>query len=54
MQRPSYERVVDELVNALAERRRARAERHSAYLALAQAILAEDSFEHGDAVDVAA
>jgi hypothetical protein len=54
MERLSYERVVDELVSALAEKRRSRIERHSAYVALARAILADDTFELGDLTDVAA
>jgi len=47
----TYERVVDQLVNSLAEQRRLRLERQLGYIALAQAILAEDT---GDLVDVAA
>jgi len=54
MERLSYERVVDELVNALAEKRRSRLERHSAYVALARAILSDEGFELGDRADVAA
>jgi len=54
MERLSYELVVDELVNALAERRQSRLERHSAYVALAQAILAEDTFEGVGLADLAA
>ena len=54
MERLSYERVVDELVNALAEKRRAHIERHSAYVALAQAILVDDTFERVDVADIAA
>ena len=54
MERLSYERVVDELVNALAENRRSRIERHSAYVALARAILSDDVLEFGELADVAA
>jgi hypothetical protein len=54
MERLSCERVVDELVNALAEKRRSRLERNSAYVALARAILADDIAELGDAADIAA
>lgn len=52
MERLSYERVVDELVAALSEQRRSRLERHSGYIALARAILADDTFERVDLVDV--
>ena len=52
MQRPSYEGVVDQMVHALAETRRARLERHAAYVALANAILADDDhFEQVNLTD---
>ena len=41
----SYERVVDQMISALAETRRARLQRHSAYVALAQAILEDEAAE---------
>jgi hypothetical protein len=56
MHRPSYESVVDQMVRALAEQRRARLERHAAYVALARAILDDDTVEGRDLpqVDTAA
>jgi hypothetical protein len=48
MHRPSYERVVDQMVSALADKRRMRLERHAAYVALARAILDDDRVERRD------
>ena len=48
MHRPSYESVVDQLVSALAQSRRSRLERHAAYVALARAILDDDTVEGRD------
>ena len=48
MHRPSYESVVDQLVSALAQSRRSRLERHAAYVALARAILDDDTVERRD------
>jgi hypothetical protein len=48
MHRPSYESVVDQMVSALAESRRSRLERHSAYVALARAILDDDTVDRRD------
>jgi hypothetical protein len=48
MHRPSYESVVDQMVSALAETRRSRLERHAAYVALARAILDDDTVERRD------
>ena len=46
MHRLSYESVVDQMVSSLAENRRSRIERHAAYVALAHAILADESPEY--------
>jgi hypothetical protein len=43
MDRLSYESVVDQMVSALAESRRARLTRDAAYIALARAILEDDT-----------
>jgi hypothetical protein len=51
MHRPSYESVIDQMVSALAENRRSRLERHAAYVALAHAILDDDTVERGDSPD---
>ena len=48
MHRLSYESVVDQMVSSLAENRRSRLERHAAYVALAHAILADESPEYGE------
>jgi hypothetical protein len=48
MHRPSYESVVDQMVSALAESRRSRLERHAAYVALARAILDDDTVDRRD------
>jgi len=52
MHRPSYERVVDQMVSALAEQRRTRLERHAAYVALARAILDEDTLEFSEVPEI--
>lgn len=54
MQVPSYERVVDHLVSALAESRRKGTRHHAAYLALARAILDEDCSQGADAFSAGA
>ena len=51
MHRPSYEDVIDEMVSALAESRRARIERQAAYVALAKAILADNAVDGRDFLD---
>jgi hypothetical protein len=48
MHRPSYHTVVDSMVSMLAETRRARLERHAAYVALARAILDDDAIDGRD------
>jgi hypothetical protein len=50
MHRLSYESVVDQMVNTLAENRRSRMERQAAYVALARAILADEVPEAGELV----
>jgi hypothetical protein len=52
MHRPSYQTVVDHMVSMLAETRRARLERHCAYLALARAILDDDAVEGRDLPEI--
>jgi hypothetical protein len=52
MHRPSYESVVDQMVSALAEQRRSRLERHAAYVALARAILDDDTVERRDLPEI--
>jgi hypothetical protein len=52
MHRPSYERVIDQMVSALAEQRRTRLERHAAYVALARAILDEDTLQLRDLPEI--
>lgn len=51
MHRPSYESVIDQMVSALADSRRSRLERHAAYVALARAILDDDTVDRRDLPD---
>jgi hypothetical protein len=54
MHRLSYESVVDQMVSTLAENRRSHMERQAAYVALARAILADDSSERGEGRELVA
>jgi hypothetical protein len=52
MYRSSYHTVVDHMVSLLAETRRARLERHAAYVALARAILDDDAVDGRDLPEI--
>jgi hypothetical protein len=49
MHRHSYDSVVDQMVNLLAEQRQAKNERQAAYVALARAILYDEVYGEEDA-----